>query len=237
MAKVLFFLQLIVALVVLPLLPGLDPRFVSWGLVFLAVVLALPLAAVLAVLGPSITARALAEVWSAAPVDPRSKTPAAWALASGVFPLSGILAGLTALVGPLMALDPQRPWTPQILLLSFFCLVWGILGLLLSRILHGVSVTLSEQTRPLLTLTPAFSRRFGLTPREAESAQAVLDGLTYKDAGDRLAIQPATLKSHVLSVYQKTGTGNKIELLRLVEVENTRLHQSVDGRNEPADRS
>jgi len=70
---------------------------------------------------------------------------------------------------------------------------------------------------PLLALPLEFCSRFGLTPREKEATQAVLDGLTYQGAGEKLFISPATVKSHVLSAYQKTGTGNKIELLRLVD--------------------
>jgi DNA-binding CsgD family transcriptional regulator len=74
-----------------------------------------------------------------------------------------------------------------------------------------------------------FVDKFGLTTRELATAQAVLDGLTYKDTAALLSISPTTVKSHILSVYQKTGAGNKIELLRLVEAERARLHQKVNG--------
>jgi DNA-binding CsgD family transcriptional regulator len=147
-----------------------------------------------------------------------------------LFPLAGIVGGLTALAGALANFDPGRPLVSQIPVTVFFCLVWSFLGLLLNRILQEVVIRLSHRPpTPLLVVTPGFCRQFGLTPRETAVAQAVLDGLTYQGAGVKLFISPATVKSHVLSVYRKTGAGNKIELLRLVEAENGRIHQTVDG--------
>lgn len=233
MAKVLLFVQLIVGLVVLPLWPGLGPRYTFVGLVFLGLVLILPLAAVLAVHGPRSALRALADAWSPGPLRPGSeRSVAAWDLAVRMFPLAGLLAGTTALIGALQTFDPNQSLAPQLLPLAFFSLVWSFLGLLIGRILHQVAFRLAHSASPsLLLLTPEFGRRFRLTPREVEAAQAVLDGLTYQGAADKLSISPATVKSHVLSVYQKTGAGNKIELLRLVEAETNRFHQLVDGRN------
>lgn len=239
MAKVLFFLQLIVALVVLPLWPGLDGRYTVWGMAFLGVVLSVPLATVTAVYGLPATVRALSQVWSPIPLGPGFHSVVeAWALAAKTFPLAGVLGGTVAVIGPLQNLVSDRPLAPQVLTLAFFALIWGFLGLLMGRILHEVS---RQLTRPgekrLLVLTDAFTQRFGLTPRETEVAQAVLDGDTYESAGVKLSIRGATVKSHILSVYQKTGVGNKIELLRLVEAENARLHHSVDGRPDLAGRS
>lgn len=231
MARVLFFVQLIAALVVLPFWPGLDPRYSVRGLQFLALVLLLPWTAVAAVLGWRTTVRALADAWSPGPLRPGgADSVRAWDLASRLFPLAGVLAALVAAVGALSQLDAERPAAPQMLLLVFFCLVWGFLGLLLGRVLHGVVARLGRgDLPPLLVIRPDIASRFGLTPRESEAAQAVLDGLTYQGAAEKLGVASATVKSHVLSVYQKTGVGNKIELLRLVEAETRRLPPSVDG--------
>ena len=218
MAKVLFLLQLIVALIVLPLWPGLDPQYAVWGLTFLGVVVIVPFAVVTGAYGAGSALKAFTEVWSPVPLGAASRpTAQAWSLAAEVFPAAGILGGLIALTGPLLGLDPGRSLAPQILLLVFFSLVWGLLGLLVGRVLQQNAVRLTQIPAPFLVLTPAFSRRFGLTPRETEAAQAILDGLTYQGAADKLFVSQATVKSHILSVYEKTGMGNKIELLRLVE--------------------
>lgn len=231
MAKVLLFLQLIVALLVLPFWPGLDPGYAVWGLVYLGFVVALPTLAVVSVYETKTGFQALADAWSTTALGPGSRrSTEVWSLVLSTLPLGAALGGIVALVGALSTLDPSRSLIAQAGVLAFFCLVWGFLGLLLGRVLQQVVARLSlVEDRPLLALTPEVGARWGLTPRETEAAQAVLDGLTYKDAAAKLSVSPSTVKSHVLSVYQKTGAGNKIELLRMVEAQLGPLHQTVDG--------
>jgi DNA-binding CsgD family transcriptional regulator len=231
MARVLFFLQLILALVVLPLWPGLSPVYALWGAVYLVVTLGIPPAAALAVHGARATGRALADAWSPVPLGPQAAfSVRIWDLMASVFPVGGLLGALAGLTGALLSFDPAGPFPVQVGIALLFCLVWGLVGLLLARILGRVVVELAARApKPLVTLSSALGARFGLTPREVEAAQAILDGLTYQGAGERLGIAVATVKSHVLNVYQKTGAGNKIELLRWVEAESSRLHQKVDG--------
>lgn len=231
MAKVLLFLQLIVALLVLPFWPGLEPGYAVWGLVYLGFVVALPTLAVASVYEVKTGLQALADAWSTTTLGPESRrSTEVWSLVLSTLPLGAALGGVVALVGALSTLDPTRPLFVQAGVLAFFCLVWGFLGILLGRVLQQIVSRLSvARVRPLLTLTADLGVRFGLTPREVEAAQAVLDGLTYKDAAAKLSVSPSTVKSHVLSVYQKTGAGNKIELLRMVEAQLGALHQSVDG--------
>jgi DNA-binding CsgD family transcriptional regulator len=45
----------------------------------------------------------------------------------------------------------------------------------------------------------------------------LVSGYTYRMIGERLGIAPATVKSHVLKVYEKTGAGNKVELLTFAD--------------------
>ena len=51
-----------------------------------------------------------------------------------------------------------------------------------------------------------------LTPRETEVAQALMNGLTYKEIGDKLFISLAGVKKHVNNIYQKSGVRNSREL-------------------------
>ena len=230
MAKVLFFVQWIVALVVLPLWPGVDPHYALLGAWYLLLIVVLPSAAVTAVFGLRAAGGALADAWSPAPQPGRApQSVAALVLASRTFPLAGFVSWLAVTAAAFNSLRAEGSPMTQALVLGVFCLVWGFLGLLLGRILVQVVESLSERRSGLVVLSPAIGTHFGLTPRETETAQAVLDGLTYKDAAEKLNISPSTAKSHVLSVYQKTGTGNKIELLRLVEAETVRIHPSVHG--------
>jgi DNA-binding CsgD family transcriptional regulator len=235
------------ALVVLPLWPGLDASYVAWGLVSLGSFLLVSGGAVLAVFGPAAGARALADAWSHQSLGPNGVTSVAvWDLVARSFPVAGVLGALLGLIGPLTNWNTARGQGASTLTLLFFALVWTFLGLLISRVLQTVVANLSQRallsTSPVtqpepLALSKEVAARFGLTPREIDAARSLLDGLTYADTAALLHISPSTAKTHILSVYQKTGTGNKLELLRLVEAETGRLreeravlHQTVHGR-------
>jgi DNA-binding CsgD family transcriptional regulator len=53
----------------------------------------------------------------------------------------------------------------------------------------------------------------GLSQREREVGQLVLDGLTQREIGARLYISPKTVEQHVARLRQKLATGNRAELI------------------------
>ena len=42
-------------------------------------------------------------------------------------------------------------------------------------------------------------------------------GHTYREVADELFISPATVKSHVAHLFDKTGARNKVELINLTQ--------------------
>ena len=54
----------------------------------------------------------------------------------------------------------------------------------------------------------------GLTQREEQILRALIDGLSYKEAAERLHISPDTVKTHVKNLYRKSGMEGK-QALRL----------------------
>lgn len=66
--------------------------------------------------------------------------------------------------------------------------------------------TVSSAARP-----PAETGRAGLTPRQVEVAGLVATGLSNKDIARRLAVSPATVKSHVAQVIAILGAGNRTD--------------------------
>jgi DNA-binding NarL/FixJ family response regulator len=55
-------------------------------------------------------------------------------------------------------------------------------------------------------------RVFGLTPREIEIVRMVVEGLTNKEIGEKLAIGENTVKSHLTHIFNKVGASSRIEL-------------------------
>jgi len=60
-----------------------------------------------------------------------------------------------------------------------------------------------------------------LTLAERRAALLVADGLTYKEAAQRLSISPATVRNQLHSVYKKLGAVNKAVLSK--QLNTTRI--------------
>lgn len=61
------------------------------------------------------------------------------------------------------------------------------------------------------------AKTYGLTPRESEVLALVPMGYTYKKIAEELFISSNTVLSHMKSIYRKTGTSGKQELLELID--------------------
>ena len=57
--------------------------------------------------------------------------------------------------------------------------------------------------------------RFGLTRRECELVQCILNGWSYTTIADFLHITESTIKTHVTHIYQKLHIRNRMDLLRV----------------------
>jgi DNA-binding CsgD family transcriptional regulator len=62
----------------------------------------------------------------------------------------------------------------------------------------------------------AFQRHYGLTPAQAALVRELAMGDGVAAAASRLGISYATARSHLLQVFQKTGTSRQAELVRLI---------------------
>jgi DNA-binding CsgD family transcriptional regulator len=60
------------------------------------------------------------------------------------------------------------------------------------------------------------AREFHLTDREAEVAELTAEGLTNAEIATRLAISLPTVKTHLLRVLAKTGSGNRTRLTAML---------------------
>lgn len=56
------------------------------------------------------------------------------------------------------------------------------------------------------------ARRWGVTPRELEIIELVLDGKTNREIQGALGISLDTVKKHIYNIYRKIGVRNRIEL-------------------------
>lgn len=57
---------------------------------------------------------------------------------------------------------------------------------------------------------------YRLTERETEVLEYLAAGLSIAQTADLLSITDRTVKAHITSIYQKTGAGNRVELLNML---------------------
>lgn len=65
-------------------------------------------------------------------------------------------------------------------------------------------------------LTVSFSERFQISKREKDVLALLLDGLANKEIADKLAISVRTVENHLSSIYQKTETNSRIQVINLI---------------------
>jgi DNA-binding CsgD family transcriptional regulator len=95
-----------------------------------------------------------------------------------------------------------------------------------SRSAAGETAVILEPARPA-EVAPLILQAFGLTHREAEVAQLVLRGLSTASIGSSLSISDFTVQQHLKSVFDKTGTGSRRELVAQILYERYR-HRTSD---------
>jgi DNA-binding NarL/FixJ family response regulator len=74
------------------------------------------------------------------------------------------------------------------------------------NLLNGLNELMQQQTslpRP---------KTYGLTPREVEAVQCIVEGCSNKDIATQFAISEETVKRHLSNIFDKTGVSTRLEL-------------------------
>lgn len=62
--------------------------------------------------------------------------------------------------------------------------------------------------------TSRFSEAHGLTTRERDVLELVVDGLDVAGIAETLVISTGTVKAHLHGIYKKAGVSSRVELMR-----------------------
>ena len=80
-----------------------------------------------------------------------------------------------------------------------------------------ISRFFAEQGRSAaFDLSEEFVRRFGISHRERDIIEMMAKGFSNNAIAEKLYISTLTVKNHVYHIYQKTGAGNKVQLLNMI---------------------
>ena len=77
------------------------------------------------------------------------------------------------------------------------------------------AVVIREITRPSAISSEFFARCYGVTQAERRLLEILAEGMTVTEAGHALQVSLNTVKSHLKSLFAKTGTNRQAELMRL----------------------
>lgn len=90
-------------------------------------------------------------------------------------------------------------------------LIDGIRRVMEGKFLIGSTVA-DDLAHAVRQLGANKERRFGLTPREVEIIDAIAAGDSNREIATRLNISLQTVKHHMTSIFDKTGTSTRLEL-------------------------
>ena len=77
----------------------------------------------------------------------------------------------------------------------------------------GAYVLADRQAPP--AVGPTFVDQYGLSPREREVIPLLNQGLSNREIAEKLFVSLATVKTHLHSIYEKTGTKSRYELFSM----------------------
>jgi len=66
-------------------------------------------------------------------------------------------------------------------------------------------------------LTDFFCTRYGITRREREIIQLLVDGTSSREIAERLFVSAKTVENHIYNIYQKLGVKNRVQLYQLLK--------------------
>jgi DNA-binding CsgD family transcriptional regulator len=139
-----------------------------------------------------------------------ASTPAAPAWLDTLIPYPEAVLG--AIVGRALGARDQTQHTARVRLATLTG-AWAVLD---GAILDGfdepqVAITLRAATSD--EVLDILCRAYDLTPREAELARHIVNGLSTQQIAERLYITPYTVKDHLKAMFRKVGIGTRGELV------------------------
>jgi DNA-binding CsgD family transcriptional regulator len=121
----------------------------------------------------------------------------------------GLILAFASILRELPSVMSLDTWAYLGAYLALYALVSATLWQILATIWRRSVRSRAEATSPP---RPDFAARYGLSPREAETAILISSGLSYKEAAYALGITLRTVKAHMGAAYGKTGTSSNVAL-------------------------
>jgi DNA-binding CsgD family transcriptional regulator len=90
------------------------------------------------------------------------------------------------------------------------------LGFVIMALVYLVRYFAEPVRAPSFSLPEDFLRKYGISHREGDIIEMMAQGFSNSAIAEKLFISTLTVKNHVYHIYQKTGAGNKVQLLNMI---------------------
>lgn len=80
----------------------------------------------------------------------------------------------------------------------------------------AVAVFMSKEASYAAPPTDALRVLYGLTPAEVRICELMMQGLTPNEISEQIGVAVSTARTHLLRIFQKTGTDRQADLIRLL---------------------
>lgn len=80
----------------------------------------------------------------------------------------------------------------------------------------SVAIFMSKEASYAAPPTDALRVLYGLTPAEVRICELMMQGLTPNEISEQIGVAVSTARTHLLRIFQKTGTDRQADLIRLV---------------------
>jgi DNA-binding CsgD family transcriptional regulator len=232
MIRTFFFLECAIAAALALLAPLIVADFALSLALPLAAMVVIPMASALAVHPWPGLKEALGSVLNGRrPAGRRGEAEAILAELCDYAKIAAVLGFVSGLATALRRIGSGGGEPLKWALLGLWFALYGMLGALASSILGQAAARLAgrpaNEDLAAEAAVEEFRDRYRITPREWEVAACIAGGASYKETADRLRITLSTVKAHLSSVYRKTGSRDKVELLLLIRRENAGLQGQI----------
>lgn len=92
---------------------------------------------------------------------------------------------------------------------------WSIFSLFYFRKYYGQISPEQKQ----VSISGQFTDKYGISKREGEIIELIIQGFSNKAIADKLFISLGTVKSHIHNIFDKTGAGSRMNLFYLIRSE------------------
>ena len=80
----------------------------------------------------------------------------------------------------------------------------------------SVAIFMTQEASYAAPPTDTLRVLYGLTPAEVRICELMLQGMTPNEISEQIGVAVSTARTHLLRIFQKTGTARQADLVRLV---------------------